>query len=67
MGTSFWIQDPDWVLVLDADERLQLADPQTLRDSLATDTALAYWLEIHNTLGRGRVGSLRLRPRKVPP
>ena len=41
--------DPDWILFLDADERIDLDDALALREFLATDAlpGIAYGLELH--------------------
>ncbi|KLU62985.1 SPBc2 prophage-derived glycosyltransferase SunS [Peptococcaceae bacterium CEB3] len=45
----------DWVLVLDADERLQVVEHTTLRGLLDNEGADGYYLEIQNSLAPGLV------------
>lgn len=45
----------DWILVLDADEKLEPVDKETLAKLLANDQVDGYYLEIQNNLAPGQV------------
>ncbi len=44
----------DWILILDADERLEPVDPETFSRLLANDKVEGYYLEIKNHLAPGQ-------------